>query len=293
MVRLEEPVDDQLPVQRLAEDVGPLAHVAGHPEAGELAVELAEVGRHIDVGVGRRTRDRPHETVPFLDRHRDETVLLTVDGGEPVVVRDRAEPACCIVRPGVVRAREPTLAPTAAQLDRRPAMGAHVVEPAQDAVVAAHDQQRSARQVVHDEVARRPEVAGMRDDDRIVGEQTRPLETVVLGIDVPSDGVAHDVLDHRIDARIELGVDPVHQVTLPRLVHQPSLHETNNANCIRCVASRRGGRCPNPLTRRPRSARPASMRDGTRRTDGAGRGAARRGDRSRGRIHRPPPTPVR
>ena len=219
MVRLEEPVDDELPVEGLAEDVGALAHVVGHVEFSEFVIEFAEVRRDVDGSAGSRSRDYPDQSVTFLDRHLDEPVGVAVYRSEPVVVRDRPQPAGRVVRPGVVRTGEPSLVAAGRQLHRRTAVAAHVVEATKNPIVAAHDQQRSARQVVDEEVAWRSDVAAVTDDDRKLREQTLAFTPDVSEVDVSIDGMAHHVVDHRVEPRIEVGDDPVEELGLSADIH--------------------------------------------------------------------------
>lgn len=88
VIRLEEPVHDQLPVEAIAQPDAALLDVSVETEVRELAVERTEMRTDVDLRCGFGAR--PDQTVALLDGHRNQAALRAVEAGERRALRDCA-----------------------------------------------------------------------------------------------------------------------------------------------------------------------------------------------------------
>ena len=191
MIRLEEGVDDQLPVRRVLGVDGAEVAQARHVEERHLAVEAGEVGGDVD----RRARRRhdPEQAVALLARQRDEVVGVGAARVERLRVQAMAQLAFEPIRPAVVRADDALLLDRGiARLDQaHAAMSADVEEGAKDAAGVAREQQRHAVVVVGEDVAG-GQLARVADDERQRPEQMLDLRVADRRAEVVLDRDARD-----------------------------------------------------------------------------------------------------
>ena len=166
-------LDDQLPVRRQLVAMGgaddqALGLVRRHPflDAGQERPERRSVAAGVD----------HHPPVPVLDGHRDQSVLRPVEPVGRVEPGRRQQRAVQPVAPPVVRAVDrPVRARRPARRQFVGAVLAGVVEAAQLAVVAAHQQHGVVTDLDGPSGTDRGEVVRPSRADPGAGEEVRPL----------------------------------------------------------------------------------------------------------------------
>src|SRR5262249_6951518 len=154
--RLAEPVDERLPIARRRD--GHRGRAAELVDAGPRAVagNLAEERRErLRVAV----EGHEHERSPSVDAHRYQRRIVRSgrERSELASGGHLAQPSVEVVRPSVERTAELREAATRALAQRAAAVQTRVLERAEHAVVAAHDEHR---QVAY---AQFVVIAGVRD----------------------------------------------------------------------------------------------------------------------------------
>jgi hypothetical protein len=181
VIRLAEPVGDDLPVRLHRHGHDDLAAEVVEPEPREVVGNGFEVlGQRHRVGIGVHEHDRAEG----VDRRREQRVVVVAEGTEALARRHLAQPAVEPPAPAVVAAAQLLEPVPGAGADEVAAVAAHVLVRAQRAVEVAHDEHRQVADAVLEVVAGIGDMVDGARDLPHAGPHALELERGELGREI-------------------------------------------------------------------------------------------------------------
>jgi len=188
VIRLEEGVDDHLPVHLALDHPALVKMVAGTVIAFEFRPQAVQMG--VDVETLARPRPDPDHAGLLHHRQRPEPVLFQLEVGEAMALRHAGETAVETIRPAVVGTDEVLADASAAADQPRATVAADVDEGADPSVPIAQHHDRHAGKIVGQIVAGLRHLTREPDQQGITPKQHLPLQLQDGTVGVDAGGVS-------------------------------------------------------------------------------------------------------